>query len=263
MARRLITIGLLITLWQCEDRVWVRWLGVFALVLVVFQGILGGLRVRLDERTLAMIHGFTGPAFFALATSLAVFTSPRWRGIGQESLERSDPHAPNICRLAVLTAVLAYSQIVLGAFLRHMPVMAEPATFVFALRSHLVMAGVLSISVMLLIWTVIRHAQNFTPLRRLATMLGLLLVAQVSLGAGTWIVKYSVPRWAEAWLPASWNNGAIVDGGLLQTHVVTGHVAIGSLLMATSLGLALYSLRFLRQPAILAAPSLQRRGAAV
>ena len=43
-----------------------RWLSLVALAAVILQGVLGGLRVVLDERTLAMIHGCVGPAFFAL-----------------------------------------------------------------------------------------------------------------------------------------------------------------------------------------------------
>ena len=50
-------------------------LGFAALALVIFQGVLGGMRVLLDERTLAMLHGCTGPLFFALTVAMVVFTS--------------------------------------------------------------------------------------------------------------------------------------------------------------------------------------------
>jgi hypothetical protein len=40
-------------------------------------------------------------------------------------------------------------------------------------------------------------------------------------------------------------NVAIQDGGWLQTHVITAHVALGSLLFATSVALALYAQRLL------------------
>ena len=70
---------------------------------------------------------------------------------------------------------------------------------------------------------------------------------QLTLGAGTWIVKYAVPDWAADWLPAM--TTAIRDGGALQTHVVTAHVAVGSLLLATALALALYAQRLLTAPA--------------
>jgi len=41
-------------------------LGIAALAAVIFQGLLGGARVLLDERTLAMIHGCFGPIFFSI-----------------------------------------------------------------------------------------------------------------------------------------------------------------------------------------------------
>src|ERR1043165_8488370 len=74
----LLTIGLLVVLLKAEPRRWLRGLGFAALGLVIFQGVLGGMRVRLDERTLAMLHGMTGPLFFSLAVALAIFTSRTW-----------------------------------------------------------------------------------------------------------------------------------------------------------------------------------------
>src|SRR6188768_3417392 len=59
----LLTIALLVALVRTESRRWIKVLGASALALVIFQGVLGGLRVRLDERTLAMLHGCTGPLF--------------------------------------------------------------------------------------------------------------------------------------------------------------------------------------------------------
>jgi hypothetical protein len=69
------------------------------------------------------------------------------------------------------------------------------------------------------------------------------MTLQLALGVATWLVKYSVPYWASGWI--SLPTGAIVNGGWLQTHIVTAHVAVGSLLLATSLALALYAMRFL------------------
>ena len=75
----LITIALAWTFWTKEKREWLRWLGVAALGLVVVQGVLGGLRVVLLQQTLAIIHACTAQAFFALAVSLALFSSTEWR----------------------------------------------------------------------------------------------------------------------------------------------------------------------------------------
>ena len=64
----MITIGLLaIVLWRTDAARWVRWLGVAALALVVIsKACSAACACVLDERTLAMLHGCTGPLFFAL-----------------------------------------------------------------------------------------------------------------------------------------------------------------------------------------------------
>lgn len=239
----LITIGLLIGLWRAEQRRWVRGLGVTALALVIFQGVLGGMRVLFDERTLAMLHGCTGPLFFALTVALVVFTSRRWLS-GDVGLTHAN--AGHVHRLAIVTCILVYLQIVLGAVLRHVPVATEPATFVLAVRFHLILAGVLAAHIAWLVWSVTRHFWRVRPLGGLAWLLGVLLDVQLLLGAGTWIVKYSVPAWASPWI--STGGTAIVDGGPWQTHTITAHVAVGSLLLVTSLALALYAQRLLVTP---------------
>jgi cytochrome c oxidase assembly protein subunit 15 len=236
----LITIGLLVVLWCTERRRWVRWFGVAALGLVVFQGVLGGMRVRFDERTLAMLHGCTGPVFFALTVALVCVTSRRWASTVQPRNRRD--FGPMVI-LAVVTCVLAYLQIVLGAVLRHVPVVTEPATFALAVRFHLLMAAILSLHLAVLVISVLRRARHIQLLAGLACTLAVLLIAQLVLGAGTWMVKFGVPRWAPQWV--SLGDAAVHDGGWLQTHVITAHVATGSLLLVTSLALALYLGRLL------------------
>jgi heme a synthase len=242
----MITIALLIVLWRKESRTWVCWLGVAALILVVFQGVLGGMRVLRDERTLAMLHGCTGPLFFALSLALAAFTSRRWRSSSfindnepPGSPRRNAPASALIRRLAMITAILAYLQIVVGAVMRHVPVETEPTAFVHAIRFHLVLAAILALHIVALDWLIARFARGMRPLGRLAFTLNCLVLVQVLLGAGTWIVKFAVPAWAAEWLPAQ--TASVQEGGWLQTHVITAHVATGSLILATSVVLALYA----------------------
>jgi cytochrome c oxidase assembly protein subunit 15 len=91
-------------------------------------------------------------------------------------------------------------------------------------------------------------------------MLAALILTQLALGAGTWIVKFAVPAWASSII--STGAVAVQDGGWLQTHIITAHVAVGSLLLATSLALALYAGRLL--PSAVEAGAVPRRlGAAV
>jgi cytochrome c oxidase assembly protein subunit 15 len=249
----MLTIGLVVVLWRSEERRWLRRLGIVALVLVVFQGVLGGLRVLLDERTLAMLHGCTGPLFFALAVAIAVFTTEHWRATnaallhtgnsGTSSSPLASSRASHVRRLAVVTCLLVYLQLVLGAVLRHVPVVSEPATFALAVRFHLLMAAVLTLHVLLLAWSATRHCRQIRWLHRLVLALGGLLVIQLALGAATWIVKFSVPTWAARWWP--WPAFTVHADGWLQTHIITAHVAVGSLLLAAATATALVALRTL------------------
>ena len=131
----------------------------------------------------------------------------------------------------------------LGAVLRHMPVDAQPATFILAVKSHLFLAAVLTIHILLLAAFVFVSARRAQPLAGLVWVLLVLVASQIALGAGTWIVKCSVPAWAANWIQPS--SVAIQDGGSLQTHVITAHVAIGSLIFGTSVAIALYAQRLL------------------
>ena len=68
----LLTIVLAVALWFGERRTWLRWLGVTALLVVIAQGILGGLRVVLRQDTFAILHACLAQAFFALTVGLAL-----------------------------------------------------------------------------------------------------------------------------------------------------------------------------------------------
>jgi cytochrome c oxidase assembly protein subunit 15 len=253
----MITIALLAVVWRADERRWMRGLAVAALLLVCFQGALGGMRVLFDEQTLAMLHGCTGPLFFALAVAMAVFTSPRWNS----AASLASPSTSPIRQLAAITSVLIYLQIVVGAVLRHVPVLAEPNTFAMAVRFHLLLAAVLTFHIIALIILVRRRAYAVRPLRGLATILGLLITVQLTLGVATWLEKFAVPSWASGWI--SHDHVTIAAGGWLQTHIITAHVATGSLLLATSVALALYSQRLLTSSRTPEQAALGRLGAAL
>jgi heme a synthase len=76
----LLSIALCVAAWRVDARVWYRWACVGLLVAVICQGLLGGVRVVLDARTVAMLHGCGGPMVFALATFLALSASSDWKG---------------------------------------------------------------------------------------------------------------------------------------------------------------------------------------
>ena len=257
----LITIGMLFVFMRFERRNWVRGMGFAALGLVIFQGALGGMRVLLDERTLAMLHGMTGPLFFGLTVALVVITSQSWQSGAVVDPQATTRGGNQIRAVATVTAVLAYLQIVLGAVLRHVPVDAQPGAFLLAVKFHLFLAGILTLHIVLLVGFVLSRALHSRPLGRLAGILIGLVVLQLVLGAATWIVKYSVPYWATGWI----SNSAVVirDGGWLQTHVITAHVAIGSALFGTTVAIALYAHRLLSGSTVVQKASGAKLGVAV
>src|ERR1043166_1609271 len=74
----LLTTVLAIWMWKSEPRRWLRWLGLGAFLLVVAQGVIGGLRVTNTSITLAIIHGCTAQAFLCVLVFIAAALSPRW-----------------------------------------------------------------------------------------------------------------------------------------------------------------------------------------
>lgn len=119
------TVTLAIYLGWVERRRWVRWIGVLAALMVIGQGVLGGLRVtgRLTLSTmpatpnlaLAVVHGVFGQLFFCTLAVLASTLTRAWR-------ELAPPGAPirsGQRDLAIAAAACILVQLVLGAILRH------------------------------------------------------------------------------------------------------------------------------------------------
>ena len=110
----MLTIILAVWLWFAESRRWVRVLGFAAVGAVILQGILGGLRVTMLRDQIGIFHACLAQAFFALMVIIALVTSPSWTervgAIRESKLLRA---------IALLTTVLIYLQLALGATMRH------------------------------------------------------------------------------------------------------------------------------------------------
>jgi heme a synthase len=235
----LLTIGFFASAWWCQRRGLVRWLAVVALAGVIVQGALGGMRVIEDKVQLAKIHGCVGPAFFAFTVAVAVITSRRWKNA---TGPKNRAGLGKVERLAILTTFLAYCQLVLGSQLRHLPAGSDPGDFRVALVFHLAVAAALVAHIFLLAWAVYRNQRDEWSLVRPAMGLVVLVVLEICLGAATWITKYGWPNWIA---DRSWAADYVVqEGSGLQAWTTTAHVALGSMILATSLLLALRSLRF-------------------
>lgn len=100
-----------------EPRRWVRWLCTGVLGMVIFQGILGGLRVVLVDLDLAIVHACTAQLFFCLAVFAAIVTSRWW--IEAPALAITQSPSRGIVWLGGLTVGIIFLQLVVGAMMRH------------------------------------------------------------------------------------------------------------------------------------------------
>src|SRR5260370_10178777 len=150
----ILTILLAIVIWVAEERRWLRWLAVIAVLGVSVQAILGGqFVIRLLHYWLPVIHACFAQLVFAAVLSIAVFTS-RWWVSEQPQLE--DPGSPSIHTVALLNAVVIFLQVFLGAAFRHHELPIWP---------HIVGAMAVLASV---IWTSIVLRKRFSESRELS-----------------------------------------------------------------------------------------------
>jgi heme a synthase len=246
----LITLGLAFVLARSPavDR-HIRLLGFLAIPLVILQGVLGGMRVLLSEQVLAMVHGCVGPAFFAYAVMLWQLTSRRFTEVRGSDAQYRDVPRPTagaaglvrLTRLAWITTALCYVQLVLGALVRHTQHMPDVTAGEFRgfVHFHLFMAAVLTLHVVLLVVRAVRSSRTAAgsgfgvPAALLATA----ILAQLALGAGTWVVQFGFPQFVDpSLIPADF---VLRSQSFAQLAITTAHVAFGSLILVTSLVLAM------------------------
>lgn len=103
-----------VTLWK-EKRSWVKWLAVTAVLFVILQGVLGGLRVTLYKDQIGIFHAALAQSFFGLLLVIASvtgsgFLAGRWTG---------DEIAFSLRRLGIAALLLTYFQLGIAATIRH------------------------------------------------------------------------------------------------------------------------------------------------
>lgn len=112
----LLTTVLAVWLWLRDSRPWMHWLGVTAFILVIVQGVLGGLRVRWQMDYLGVPHGAVAQLFLVLTCALALFTSRWW----WQSSEAPAVAVPRGLRSHFLwVTVLIFLQLIIAATMRH------------------------------------------------------------------------------------------------------------------------------------------------
>jgi cytochrome c oxidase assembly protein subunit 15 len=202
------TVGFLIVvlaiwLWRAEPRAWVRRLGYVALGAVITQGILGGITVLwyLPD-AISIAHASLAQIVFCLTTTIALVTSAGWKR-AYDQLPTPNAQLPRdltLERLAVVTTVVIYTQIVIGATMRHTGAGLAIPDFPLAFGhlvppywdpkiaihfAHRVGAATVTLLILATAGHVFYHHGRRAELRRPAMLLLLLLVLQITLGALT------------------------------------------------------------------------------
>ena len=112
----LLTTILAIWLWLKDSRKWIHWLGIAGFLLVILQGILGGLRVRWQLDWLGIPHGAIAQGFLMLTAAIALFTSRWW----VNSADEKSAAVPRGLRSHVLfVTILIFAQLLIAATMRH------------------------------------------------------------------------------------------------------------------------------------------------
>ena len=233
-----LTIILAIWTWKADRRRWMKYLGWGALGTVVAQGVLGGLTVLFFlPPPISSAHAALAQTFFCLTVAVAVFTGRRW--VEEVPQIEFDSRRPTLITLTLLSIFVLYVQLILGAMFRHHGMSWWP---------HVANAVVVSF---VLTWTAIRALSQFSKIeavRKPAILMLGLLITQLCLGFTAFLTR------------VAWGKDAVQPELPMVISTVT-HVAVGALLLATTVILAIQVWRHVPASAEEAVRSHQARPA--
>ncbi|MGF1448327.1 MAG: heme A synthase [Opitutales bacterium] len=230
----LLAIVLAVWIHRVDGRGWVRWLGWSFLGLVIVQGLLGGLRVRLDQlntgsatnivaETFCVVHAIGAQIVVALLATLILVQASAYAKAGR--LERV-PALRGLRLWGVISCGLLLAQVALGAVVRHLdaglsipyfPHAAQDGSLIpdvwnqYIVMNFLHRVGAVAVSIALIGFTwKLSVNRTVRPIQRLgAYLIASLLIVQVGLGALT------------VWT-------------LISAWVATAHLVVGAALVSTT-----------------------------
>jgi heme a synthase len=212
----LLTVSIAIWTWSIERHRWMRWLGVAALGTVIVQAILGGLTVLLFQPPwVSSAHAAVAQTFFCIAVTIAVFTARQW--VEEPPRVEFDARRPSLFALVLLSIFALYVQLILGAMFRHHGMSWWP---------HVANAVLVSF---VLCWTAVRTLHFYSHIdavRQPAILMLSLMIVQLCLGFTAFLTR------------VAWGKNA-VQPGLPMVVSTVAHVAVGALLLATTVILAI------------------------
>jgi len=212
----LLTLGLACSTWIVDHRRWMRRLALAAFGTIVVQAILGGITVlKLLPPAVSTAHAVVGQTFFSLAVIIAAFTRRRW--IEEPSRVEFDFRRPSLITLTLLSIFVLYVQLILGGMFRHHGMRWWP---------HVLNAGTVAL---VLTWTAVRALSLYSRIqavRKPALLMLSLLITQLGLGFLAFQTR------------VVWGRDAVQPEWPMVASTVA-HVAIGALLLATTVILAI------------------------
>ncbi|MFV1980087.1 MAG: heme A synthase, partial [Rhodothermia bacterium] len=217
----LLTLVLAGWTWRVDTRLGVKALGVMALVVVILQGILGGLRVVLVSLDLAVVHALTAQLFLGILVTLAVMTSAGWLALPDRVELSDDRH--RLARWAMITTAAIFVQIGFGALLRHPGAGIDVSLAII----HIVGATVVFIVTFLLIRIGLSGHRDDQRLRGGLLAIMVVLTLQVVLGITAYFVLLN-------------QSGMLIPSNL-QVTINSLHVVVGAVLWGTAVAIAVWA----------------------
>ena len=252
----LLSIGLCVTAYLVKGTQQLKKLGIALVILVVTQGLLGGLRVKLDALNLqidhnlyaqsfAVVHATLAQIFLCALVAFAVMASRSWidRSAGFPS-----PPGRGVSYLGMAACITIVLQLIIGAVMRHsyagLAITSFPYShpagywippafdFKVAIHfAHRIGAIIVSVAILAFMIRVISDRSAWKAMKLSVLSLVALLGIQIYLGALTiWTVR--------------------------NPHVATFHMLNGAFLLAVCWMMTLRSLKFrLDAPVVSTSPS--------
>lgn len=216
----LLTLAIAIYTLAVDRRGWMKKLALYAFGTIIVQAVLGGITVlNFLPPAVSTAHALVGQTFFCIAVAIAVLTGRKYSG----EVERTavDRRKPSLVALTLLSVLVLYVQLALGGMFRHKGMSWEPHVF-----NAVVVAIVLT-------WTSVRVLSYYSQVDALKKpaiiMLGL-LITQLCLGFISFLTK------------VIWGRDAVQPQPMMVWSTVA-HVAVGALLLATGVILAIQAWR--------------------
>jgi heme a synthase len=217
-----MSIALVVVTWIREPQRWVRRTAVVVLIAVIAQGLLGGLRVRLDRQVLAMIHSITAALFFCLCFVFALACRNRWRSV---LTVRQGGLSPMSLAATCSLPLVVLAQYTLGGAFRHLHTM---------LYEHIAGAIITAILAVITAFGLLRSGNP--ALVRLARTVVAVLMLQICLGLAAYVTRLGFQ-----------STGYVATmGSLSQSIFCSAHTIGGMLLLNASVLSAITTARLLR-----------------